>query len=283
MLRKSVKICYTGELPGSVLINGIPFSRDGTKNLYQSTKEWNNDFGENIIYVQVLPKRDLQKSLPSQIKVDGRVFVLRFGPFFTPKNPTERQVGKFFDSIAFVYEQVILPTLNKQVIHYLLKSIIGKKTNLVNRPRVLDFGIGSGISADVAKKKFRSIPLDLYGLEVSDNMIKICKDKGIEVKKKISPKIPYPNDYFDGAILSFVTGYFASLLDFTENFSEILRILKPLGVIAFNLHRTEWSSMNSYQHCLSQIGFFANSPKIQITKIGKTNYRIVILEAQKSC
>lgn len=107
------------------------------------------------------------------------------------------------------------------------------------------------------------------------------KDKGIEVKKKNGLRIPYSDNCFDGVILSFVTGYFSGLASFRKIFSEIIRILKPLGIVTFNLHRTEWKSINSYQRCLSQIGFSLDIPKIQKTKIGKDYYKIVILKAQK--
>lgn len=280
MLQKSVDLYYKGEFPPSILINGIPFSRNGTRYIYQSTKNI-NDNSDNFIYIKVLNEEGLQESLPSEVKLNNEVFIHRFGPFFTLKNSTEREVGKFFDSISSTYRQVISPELNKVVIYYLIRSIINKKKNSLNKFRMLDFGIGIGISDEVIKNKFQSTQIVLYGLEVSDKVIKICKDKGMEVKKKNGLRIPYSDNYFDGVILSFVTGYFSGLASFRKNFLEIIRILKPLGIVTFNLHKTEWKSINSYQRCLSQTGFSLGIPKIQKTKIGKDYEKIVILEAQK--
>jgi ubiquinone/menaquinone biosynthesis C-methylase UbiE len=281
MLQKLVNLYYKGAFPSSILINGIPFSRNGKKYVYQSTENINNKITNNIIYMKALTEEDLQKSLPSEVKLNARVFLRRFGPFFTPKNFTEKEVEKFFDLISSTYEQVILLPLNKRVIYCLVRSIIDKKINSANSFRILDFGIGSGISFEVIKNKFQSVPIILYGLEVSDRAINICKDKGIKVKKKNSSKIPYPSNYFDGVMLSFVTGYFAELSDFKNNFSEIIRVLKPRGVAAFNLHRTEWKSIKNYQYCLSRIGFSVNNPRTQKIKIRNDNYKIVILEAHK--
>ena len=96
--------------------------------------------------------------------------------------------------------------------------------------KILDLGIGTGLSATA----FYAMGLDVFGLDYSREMLKICEQKGLAVDLKQfdindSP-LPYPNHFFDhisaNAVLYFISNL-ASL------FHEISRIIKKKGIWAF--------------------------------------------------
>lgn len=78
--------------------------------------------------------------------------------------------------------------------------------------KILDVGIGTGLSAAA----FRTMGLDVFGLDYSHEMLKICQQKGLAVDLKQfdlndSP-LPYPNHFFDHISANAVL-YFLSKLD----------------------------------------------------------------------
>ena len=96
--------------------------------------------------------------------------------------------------------------------------------------KILDIGIGTGLSA-VA---FNTVGLDVFGLDYSYEMLKICEQKGIAVDLKQfdindSP-LPYSNQFFDHICANAVI-YFIATLD--NLFKEISRIIKKKGIWAF--------------------------------------------------
>jgi len=96
--------------------------------------------------------------------------------------------------------------------------------------QILDIGIGTGLSATA----FNAAGLDVFGLDYSYEMLKICEQKRIAVDLKQfdindSP-FPYSNHFFDHISANAVI-YFISNLE--SLFKEIKRIIKKRGIWAF--------------------------------------------------
>jgi len=96
--------------------------------------------------------------------------------------------------------------------------------------KILDIGIGTGSSAAA----FHSVGLEVFGLDYSYEMLKICEKKGFAVNLKQfdlneSP-LPYPDHFFDHISANAVL-YFIAKLD--NLFNEISRIIKKKGIWAF--------------------------------------------------
>ena len=96
--------------------------------------------------------------------------------------------------------------------------------------KILDIGIGTGLSAIA----FNNVGLDVFGLDYSYEMLKICEQKGIAVDLKQfdindSP-LPYPNHFFDHISANAVIYFIANL---ESLFKEISRIIKKKGIWAF--------------------------------------------------
>jgi ubiquinone/menaquinone biosynthesis C-methylase UbiE len=88
-----------------------------------------------------------------------------------------------------------------------------------------DYGIGTEIG--VGSGKFAS-PLHIrFGLDPSNKMMQLAKDKGIQVVKGVAETLPYKSEIYD-YVLMITTICF---LDNIESaFKEIYRILKPNGL-----------------------------------------------------
>ncbi len=96
--------------------------------------------------------------------------------------------------------------------------------------KILDIGIGTGLSATA----FHAMGLEVFGLDYSHEMLRICEQKGLAVDLKQfdlndSP-LPYPNHFFNHISANAVL-YFLSNLD--SLFHEISRIIKKKGIWAF--------------------------------------------------
>jgi predicted TPR repeat methyltransferase len=98
--------------------------------------------------------------------------------------------------------------------------------------KLLDLGIGTGL----ASINFSKIGLKIYGLDVSEDMLKICRNKSFTEELKLhnllDDKLPYNDRYFDHVICS---GVFHFLGDLENIFSEAARIIIGNGIFAFTI------------------------------------------------
>ena len=96
--------------------------------------------------------------------------------------------------------------------------------------KILDIGIGTGLSASA----FHAVGLEVYGLDYSHEMLKICEQKAIAVDLKMFDindlPLPYSNHFFDHISANAVI-YFIANLD--NLFNEVSRIIKKKGIWAF--------------------------------------------------
>lgn len=232
--------------------------------------------GATFLFMEV-DNTDL--NLPEKIKIEDDLF-RQFNNYYTRTNCSEEETSKFFDLIVDEYEEG--SELNKRVISQLLKTSLNKYDNIqISEPlTVLDFGIGSGLSSKVIRRE--EFPkMKFHGVDISDEMIGVCRKRGIRARKIRNQNTKFPNNYFHIVILSFVTHYFSNIEKFKDNFREIYRILRPSGTVAFNLHRNEWNNDQIYREALIEIGFEnigQNSNRISVLN---ENYKVEIMSAKK--
>lgn len=96
--------------------------------------------------------------------------------------------------------------------------------------RVLDAGIGSGLSAQL----FAQAGLQVHGMDFSPAMLEICRSKQITFDLKLHDLTqtpwPYPAGGFDHVVCCGVLHFIAEL---DGIFGEAARVLLPDGVFAF--------------------------------------------------
>ena len=100
------------------------------------------------------------------------------------------------------------------------------------REKILDVGIGTGLSS----QRFHSYGLDVYGVDISKEMLEECRKKGFATELNVlditTEKIPHPDGFFDHAICHGVLHFFG---DLTSIFKEVSRVIKPGGIFIFTV------------------------------------------------
>ena len=98
--------------------------------------------------------------------------------------------------------------------------------------KLLDLGIGTGLSSF----HFQKADLEIYGLDNSEEMLNICRKKGISPHLKLFDLneniLPYGDHTFDHVI---AVGLFHFFKDLEKFFRESHRILKEEGTFAFTV------------------------------------------------
>lgn len=98
------------------------------------------------------------------------------------------------------------------------------------KDKILDIGIGTGLSAT----EFHTLGLEVYGLDYSNEMLEVCKQKNVAVDLRQfdlnNTPLPYPSNFFDHISANAIL-YFIDKLD--NLFKEISRIIKEKGIWAF--------------------------------------------------
>jgi predicted TPR repeat methyltransferase len=95
---------------------------------------------------------------------------------------------------------------------------------------VLDLGIGTGLGSIL----FHKAGLQVYGMDVSEEMIAACRHKGFaaELKQHDLTSVPYPYDHesVDHVVCVGVLNFFQ---DLGIVFQEVSRMLRDRGIFAF--------------------------------------------------
>ena len=101
---------------------------------------------------------------------------------------------------------------------------------------VLDLGTGSGVAAIEVSKAARSLGLAV-GIDRSDAMIALAHKKAIKADcrnvrfiKMSGEDLRFPDGFFDAAI----SNCGIAIPDFSKGLKEILRVLRPGGLLVFN-------------------------------------------------
>jgi predicted TPR repeat methyltransferase len=97
---------------------------------------------------------------------------------------------------------------------------------------LLDIGIGTGL----ASQAFAKVGLEVYGLDGSTEMLKVCDSKAFAKELKIfdlqDRPLPYTDSFFDHVISCGVFHFFDDLDTIAK---EVLRLIKPGGIFAFTV------------------------------------------------
>lgn len=145
-------------------------------------------------------------------------------------------IEQLFDDIAPRYD--LGNNLNSMGLHHLWNRFLIQKTLLAHSPEsYLDLCCGTGAIALNYLKKKNSLPCRAYLIDISEQMLTIAKKNlakhplpkhQLEIIKGDALSIPLPNQSVDAVTIAYGVRNVANL---NVMFEEILRILKPGGVV----------------------------------------------------
>jgi predicted TPR repeat methyltransferase len=147
---------------------------------------------------------------------------------------------------------------------------------------LLDLGIGSGLSSI----PFHKAGLQIYGLDGSRDILKICAAKKFTVDLKLHDlrkmPLPYPSSCFDHIISIAVLNSFR---DLGPLFTEIVRIMKGGGIFAFTVEEQKTGQAPSYPinrvevsdqpEAASAVVLYRHSESYISSLIDQNNYQVL--------
>lgn len=107
---------------------------------------------------------------------------------------------------------------------------------------VLDAGCGNG------KNMLIRNDLKFVGCDTSEELLKICKDKGLNVVNANIKNLPFPDNYFDEVICIAVLHHIYLELDRVKAISEMIRVLKPGHRLMFQVWAREQELTSKFSH-----------------------------------
>lgn len=111
--------------------------------------------------------------------------------------------------------------------------------------RLLDVGIGTGLSSAL----FAKAGMQVYGMDFSPEMLKICQAKGIGVDLKLQDvqqfPWPYPDGFFDSLVCCGVLHFIPAMEGI---FGEARRVLRAGSSFSFTTKVPSSSSEGKYEH-----------------------------------
>jgi|GEM_PF-3764187 len=165
-----------------------------------------------------------------------------------PSNWEELLKNNFSKIAPFYYKSIFSNEVSKKAhseVNNKIKGII-KTTNPTS---ILDVGVGDGSRLiEVAPKR-----TNLYGIEISEEMVNVSKGKGIDTKlSDFKKRLPFPTNSID--LILFLSNDFGyvmnknpsnSVLTRISVLNEVYRILKPNGRLYMELMSQDTGDYNS--------------------------------------
>lgn len=143
-----------------------------------------------------------------------------------------------------------------------------------SKEKLLDLGIGTGL----ASINFSKVGLKVYGLDNSDEMLNICRNKSFTEELKLhnllESRIPYSDGFFNHIICS---GVFHFLSDLENIFSEVIRLIKEGGIFAFTIAPDNIETNYSKQMTSWGVPIYSHSPNY-INRVFDMNRMILLKE-----
>jgi hypothetical protein len=147
----------------------------------------------------------------------------------------------FFELIASEYESVIDDTRNKDNIHKLLICL--KDELAIFKPKLLDFGCGTGLSHTLSKE----YSFEVIGYDRSNAMLSIASSAGMCVwsQETLNQQLEHT---IDGCFASYVF----HLETFSEDLIQVWRCLKIGGMVIGNFHKNK--AVENFKNFIKTLG-----------------------------
>ena len=147
--------------------------------------------------------------------------------------PSKKHVQKMFDKLANNYDE-LNHSMSLGVDNLWRKHAIMHLKKEGEIQSILDVATGTGELAILAYKHIH--PLEIFGIDISDNMLKIAKEKisktnmseTIHFLNADCASLPFSDNHFDAVISAFALRNFENI---EQCMSEMHRVLRPGGKV----------------------------------------------------
>lgn len=143
-----------------------------------------------------------------------------------------------------------------------------------SKEKLLDIGIGTGL----ASEKFSKTGMQIYGVDISSEMLAACESKSFAKKlvecDVVKEPLPFDNDFFHHVICCGILHFIG---DLSQLFTEIKRVLKPGGVFSFTVAPTDSQSDYIKEPTAWGIPIFKHASQY-IYKLISNNYMEILKE-----
>jgi demethylmenaquinone methyltransferase/2-methoxy-6-polyprenyl-1,4-benzoquinol methylase len=145
---------------------------------------------------------------------------------------TRNDIGPMFDSIARRYD-FLNHLLSFGIDRYWRRKAIGKISETLKNPRIIDVATGTG---DLAIEAMKLNPVKITGIDISEKMLELGKQKiktrnledVIEFVKCDSENICFEDNTFDAAMVAFGVRNFK---DPVKGLAEMRRVVRIGGLV----------------------------------------------------
>jgi predicted TPR repeat methyltransferase len=138
--------------------------------------------------------------------------------------------------------------------------------------KLLDIGIGTGL----ASIQFAQVGLKVYGLDISQEMLAVCRSKSFTEELKrfnmIRGPIPYKDSFFNHVICCGVLHFISNL---NKLFSEVKRVIRREGIFAFTIAPQETALDHIEEPTAWGVSIFKHSPQYIMKLLEKNNMELL--------
>lgn len=154
------------------------------------------------------------------------------GMIFTAKQPSIQEQEAFYKD-GYDLTRFYSPITKKRYEELLSEFETYKQTG-----RILDIGAGYGFFLEEAKNK----GWDVYGTELTDEVVSICEQKGITMHKGELKTAGFPDNHFDVIVMIEAIEHVTNV---GEMIGEVYRILRPGGLVYITT--PNFNALNRYR------------------------------------
>ena len=139
-------------------------------------------------------------------------------------------------------------------------SVVNFINSFEQNSLLLDSGCGNGKNMEIRKD------INIVGCDISEELIKICKNKNLNVLLANIKKLPFNNNIFDGILCIAVIHHIDKFDDRLNTINELIRVLKPNKKLLIQVWAKEQKLTEKFIPINDQNDFFVTWKKDSITK-----------------
>jgi len=194
-----------------------------------------------------------------------------------PKTAPKEYIQSLFDQYAAYFDKHLVEVLHYKVPELLYKSIEQVTEIKKHSWNILDLGCGTGLCGE----KFRSLAKKLIGVDLSEKMVEVARQKNIYDELHVSD-IHHALQKQHNLDLIIAGDTFVYIGDLAKTFSDCKNTLKKSGLFVFTVEKT-----SHYPYKLQKSARFAHSEKYIEELAKQNNFKIlrcdnVVLRKQKN-